>query len=71
MLYGLIFIYALIAVFQVPPLVKKKYWLELTVFSLFLTLAFTFALLLGLGIKIPSPFLMIQYGIQDRFNLKY
>lgn len=71
MKYGLTIVYIIIAAFQIPSLIRQKCWRELTVFTLFWTLAFTFALLLALGVKIPSPLIIIQYGIQDRFGLKY
>lgn len=71
MLIILLLAYAAIAFFQVPSLVKKKQKRELIAFSCFLVLAFIFSMLLSLGVKIPSPLKMIQYVIQDRFNLHY
>lgn len=71
MIYIVFCVYILIALLQIPSLIKQKYWRELTVFSIFLSLAFVFSLLLILGVEIPSPLRMIQHGVQDRFNLHY
>ncbi len=70
-IYLLITIYIFIAAMQIPSLIKQKYWRELVAFSLFITLAFTFSLLISLDVKIPSPLKVIQYDIQDKYNLKY
>lgn len=50
---------------------KKKYWRELTVFSLLLLLAFILSLLQTMGVKIPSPMKGIQYLIKDILGLSY
>jgi hypothetical protein len=71
MIILLILVYTTIALIQIPRLVKKKYWRELVAFSCFLVIAFIFSLLLGMGMKIPSPLIIIQHEIQDRFDLHY
>ncbi|RCX20945.1 hypothetical protein DFR58_101148 [Anaerobacterium chartisolvens] len=63
--------YAAIALFQIPSLVRKKLWRELVAFCCFLLFAFIFSLLIGLGVKIPSPLMLIQNKIQDPLNLHY
>lgn len=67
----LILVYAVVAFFQIPGLVRKKYWYELVVFSCFLIFAFVFSLLLGIGIKIPSPLEIVKQTIQNPFKLHY
>lgn len=50
--------------FEAPDLVRKKYWRELIVFSLFLLLAFILSLLQTMGVEIPSPLKGLQYLIE-------
>lgn len=54
------FAFLLIAAFQIPRLVKRKEWKDLTVFCLFLFTGFVLNLLLVLGVEIPSPTLAIE-----------
>lgn len=61
MILLLFIIFIGVILFEVPGLVRKKYWRELTFFSLFLLVAFTLALLQVIGVKIPSPFNGINY----------
>lgn len=63
--------YTLIALLQIPGLVREKNWHDLVIFSCFLAFAFLFSLLLGLDVKIPSPLKLIQEKIQDPLNLHY
>jgi hypothetical protein len=53
--YGLIFIFILIIVFEVPDLIRGKLWRELAVFSVLLTVGFVLSFLQVIGVKIPSP----------------
>lgn len=71
MMYLVIIIYISIALVQIPSLIKKKYWREVTVFSIFWACAFIFSLLLSLDVTIPSPLKMLQYGVQDKYHLHY
>lgn len=54
---------ATISLFEIPPLVKKKYWREIIVYTLLLSVGLTLAILLMLNITIPTPvdFLMNLY----------
>lgn len=49
---------------EAPELIRKKYWRELIVFSLFLLLAFILSLLQTMGVEIPSPLKGLQYLIE-------
>jgi hypothetical protein len=53
-----------IAFFEVPNLIRKKYWYELVIFSIFFILAFSFSMLQLLGIKIPSPIKFIEVFVK-------
>lgn len=57
--------------FEVPGLIRKKYFRELTVFSLFLLSAFILAFLQIIGVNLPSPIGGIDYLIKDLLHLNY
>ena len=71
MIFLLIIVFIGIALFEIPGLIRKKYWRELTVFSIFLLLAFILSLLQAIGTKIPSPMKGIQYLVKDILHLNY
>ncbi len=71
MIFLIIIVFIGVILFEVPGLVRKKHWRELTVFSFFLLLGFIMALLLTIGVKIPSPFKAEQYLIKDILHLNY
>ncbi|MCL6635943.1 MAG: hypothetical protein K6T29_09300 [Peptococcaceae bacterium] len=47
--------YALIVLFEVPGLVKKRMWRELAVFSLYWTVALTLSVPQVLQVELPNP----------------
>lgn len=55
MVCGLIAIFILIILFEVPGLIKKKLWRELAAFSVLLAIGFVLSLLQVIGVKLPSP----------------
>ncbi len=67
----LLLIYALIFIINVPGLVKKKEWRELTFFPILYIIAFTLGLLYVLDVHIPSPMKGLQYLIVDILGIKY
>jgi O-antigen/teichoic acid export membrane protein len=67
----IILFYGIVALFQIPALIKKKHWRELMAFSFFLVLAFVLNLLQALDINIPNPAKGIQYVVEDVLHLKY
>lgn len=71
MIFLLIIVFIGIALFEVPGLIRKKYWRELTVFSIFLLLAFILSLLQTIGVKIPNPTKGMQYLVKDILHLNY
>ena len=67
----LLLIYALIFIINVPGLVKKKEWRELTFFTILYIIAFTLGLLYVLDVHIPSPMKGLQYLIVEVLGIKY
>lgn len=71
MIILLILGFLVIVFFEIPDLIRKKYWRELAVFSVLLVAAFILALLQTAGVDIPSPFTVIIYLIRDILHLNY
>lgn len=71
MIFLLILVFTGAAWFEVPGLIRKQYFRELAVFSLFMLAAFIFALLQIIGVKIPIPIYIIEYLIKDLLHLNY
>jgi hypothetical protein len=54
--YGLIILLVLLIIFlEVPSLIQKKLWRELTAFFVLLAVGFVLSLLQIMKVKIPSP----------------
>jgi len=70
-IFLLIMVFIGIILFEVPNLIREKHWRELTVFSVFLLLAFILSLLQTIGVKILSPMQGIQYVFKDLLHLSY
>lgn len=51
---GIIIAYIGICLFEIPGLIKKKYWRELVIFIAFLLPAFVLSLLQGAEVKLPQ-----------------
>ncbi|MGI5984654.1 MAG: hypothetical protein GXY01_10965 [Clostridiales bacterium] len=71
MIILLISIYAIIVFAEVPGLIKKKSWKELTVFSVITAVAFTISLLHILKVEIPDPAKDTQYFVKSLFPFSY
>ena len=67
----LLLIYALIIIINVPGLIKRKEWRELTAFSILYIIAFALGLMYVLDIPIPSPMKGLQHLIVDVLGIKY
>ncbi len=48
--------FVIMAPITVVPLVKRKYWRELVVFSFLYVISFTICILQQVGVKLPHPF---------------
>lgn len=64
-------IYVLMALYQVPGLIKKKHRRELAAFSVFYIAAFILSMLHVLDVELPSPYKALGYVIEDVLGLKY
>lgn len=71
MIFLLIAVFAGIVLFEVPDLIRKKYWRELVVFFLLLSFAFVLSLLQTIGVKIPILYSGIEYLLKDVLHLYY
>jgi hypothetical protein len=56
---GILFIGTIICLFEIPPLVKKKYWREIIVFFLLLSVGLTLSILVIKNVTMPSPLELI------------
>jgi|LSQX01.3.fsa_nt_gb hypothetical protein len=52
-IFLVIIAYVLICLFEVPSLIRDKYWRDLATFSVFLLSAFILSLLMAAGVKLP------------------
>jgi hypothetical protein len=52
---GILAIGVIISLFEIPPLIKKKWWKEIIVYFLLLSAGLFFSVLLSLNIAIPTP----------------
>jgi len=69
MIIVVISIFIIIALLQIPGLIDRKLWRELTVFSVLLVIGFTLSLLQVIDIKIPSPNQGIIFLIKSVSNI--
>lgn len=52
---GILFIGAIISFFEIPSLIKKKWWREMIVYFLLLSTGMILAILLSKDVSIPAP----------------
>ncbi|MBZ5752035.1 MULTISPECIES: hypothetical protein [Metabacillus] len=52
---GILLIGAIISLFEIPPLVKKKWWREIIVYFILLSVGMTLAILISKDVAIPTP----------------
>lgn len=57
--------------YEVPGLIRNKYWKELVTFSIFLSIAFGISLMQTLKIEIPNPARDTQYFVKNLLHLSY
>lgn len=67
----LILAFAIMALIEVPELIKKKYWRELIAFSVILILAFVISVFQYKDIDIPNPVRDTQYFVKSLFPFSY
>jgi putative effector of murein hydrolase len=71
MIFLLIAVFICIILYEVPELIRNKYWRELTVVSFLISIAFMISLMQILKIEIPNPVRDTQYLVKDLLNLGY
>lgn len=71
MIFLLITAFTGVALFEVPSLIRKKYWRELVVFAFFLLAAFILTLLQTLGIRFLPLLRVLEYVFKDLLHLSY
>jgi hypothetical protein len=71
MIFLLIVIFIGVAFLELPGLIKRRYWRELKVFSLFLLIAFIMSLFHIIGIPLPNPVKEMDYLVKDILHLNY
>lgn len=71
MIFLLVIFFIGIILFEVPNMIKNKYWRELTVFSVFLTAAFILCILYIMNLPIPNPAAGLEYVVKDILHLNY
>lgn len=71
MIVLLLVAFAVIAVCELPPLIREKRWRELTAFAVLYVLALALSSMLTLGVTPPSPMRGVMYLIKDVLHLSY
>ena len=71
MIFLLILGFIALVLFEVPGLIRKKYWRELVAYSVILSLAFFVFLMMTLKIDIPNPVKETQYWVKGLIHLSY
>jgi hypothetical protein len=71
MLFLLIIFFIAVVFFEVPNLIKNKYWRELIVFSSLLFASFILTILQITGVIVIYPAKYIIYLIKDILHLAY
>ncbi len=70
MIIILIIVFIVIALFDVPGLIRKHYWLELAIYSSLMLTALILSVLLVLGVPLPVVTTGIGRFIEKVFHLK-
>lgn len=63
--------FAIIAIMDLPELIKNRYRLDFAIYSLIFVFALILSLLLMAGITIPSPIMWFEHIIKDVLHLNY
>lgn len=71
MIFLLIIIFICILSFEVPEMIKNKYWHELKVYFIFIIISFILSLFYVLNIHIPNPVKGIEFVVKNLLHLNY
>jgi hypothetical protein len=63
--------FTIIALMDMPELIKNRYRLDLVIYLLLFILALIFSLMLMVGAVIPSPIKWFEHIIKDVLHLNY
>ncbi|OEF95634.1 hypothetical protein [Desulfuribacillus alkaliarsenatis] len=67
--FGFVFLYIVIAIFELPPLYGNKRWKEMGIYLTVWSIGITLIMLISFGIAIPSPaeplerFIVMIFGL--------
>jgi hypothetical protein len=61
--------FGLVALMQIPSLVQKQWWRELTAFIILWLSGLIFSLMLALGVKLPPVTTIIGQFLSDIFGI--
>ena len=71
MIFLLIAAFVILILYEVPGLIRNKYWKELAVFSFLIAIAFFISVMGILRIPIPNPVRETQYFVKRLMHLSY
>ena len=71
MIVLLVAAFAVIVIIEVPGLIKKRHWRELTVFSVILAIAFFISVMQLMHIEIWNPVRDSQFFVKSLFPFGY
>ncbi|SDH89696.1 hypothetical protein SAMN05443529_12170 [Desulfosporosinus hippei DSM 8344] len=71
MLFLIVCAFSGVILFEVPSLIRNKYWRELVVFSALLSISFIIVVLQTLGFQLPSPAKGLDYIVENVLHLNY
>jgi len=71
MIFWLIVVFFIIALLEIPNLIKNKYWKEIKVFSVLLLAAFILSLFYIIDLPIPNPTKWAEYIVKNVLHLNY
>ena len=63
--------FAIIALMDLPKLIKNKYWYDLAVYSSFFIFALTIAVLQSFGVTMPNPMKGIAFVLKEILHFSY
>ncbi|MFA6940704.1 MAG: hypothetical protein WCQ54_06925 [Clostridiaceae bacterium] len=67
----LLIIFLISGFVEVKQLINKKFWHELKVSSIFLSIALIFLLLYIFNLPLPNPVRLMEYEVKDLLHLNY
>jgi hypothetical protein len=68
---AVIIAFIILALIELPPLIRQKHWKDLTVFSFFFLVSLTLALLVTKGVPVYSPVKGVIFIFKDLLKIGY